>query len=229
MSENNSQSHRKYVTPALLMRGLGLCLLYVSVIPLLYISNQALAAEPSHEELLTGEPFIYSLESEERGGKAYRLVYLVGVPIDVFWNFKTDFKGSFLLSHKYIVKHRFVRREGNVVITETEYSSNPNVAFRWETIVSPSDYRLDFTLINPEDSDQEFHYGHIQLSPLGQQTKVTHVAYFDFLGVTHWVHYPWKGGMSEFLEYTARWEQDTVLRLKEGYMRKAGKQQAPPD
>jgi hypothetical protein len=30
-------------------------------------------------------------------------------------------------------------------------------------------------------------------------------------------HYPWKGGMKDFLSYTARWEQETVLQLKDHY------------
>jgi len=33
-----------------------------------------------------------------------------------------------------------------------------------------------------------------------------------------WAHYPWAGGMSDFLRYTARWEQETVLKLKDKYL-----------
>ena len=52
---------------------------------------------------------------------------------------------------------------------------------------------------------------------MGESTKVTHVAYFDFFGATLWVHYPWGGGMLDFLEYTAQWEQRTILQLKNNY------------
>ena len=92
--------------------------------------------------------------------------------------------------------------------------------------MSPSIYRLDFILENPEECGQEFHYGHIQLCALGQHAKVSQVAYFDFLGVSFWVHHPWKGGMTDFLEDTARWEQETVLRLKGSYLGKAGREVA---
>ena len=225
LSKGSNQDPGKRITSALPCWALVLCVLFAVVNPLINLSDQVFSAEPADEELLTGEPFVYSLEPDERGGKAYKLVYLVGVGLDVFWSFKTDFAANFLLSHKYIENHRFVRREKNTVITETKYSSNPNATFRWRTMVSPSSYRLDFALENPEECGQEFHYGHIQLEALGQQrTKVTQVAYFDFLGVSLWVHWPWAGGMTEFLEYTAQWEQETVLRLKERYFRKAGRE-----
>ena len=76
--------------------------------------DQTLAAEPTYEELLTGEAFIYVTEPDERGGKAYKLVYLVDVPIDVLWRFKTDFDADFLLTHEFIKKHRLVRKKRNI-------------------------------------------------------------------------------------------------------------------
>jgi hypothetical protein len=175
------------------------------------------AAESGREELLTEKSVVHLLKPDNRGGKAYKLVYLVDAPIDVYWNFKTDFDSDFLLTHKYIDEHRFIHRENNVVITEDVYSNVPNATFRWRTILYPSTYRLEFTLENPEACGQEFHYGYIQLRALDEQTMVTHVAYFDFLGVSLWVNYPWKGGMSAFLEYTAQWEQETILRLRNSY------------
>ena len=179
--------------------------------------TSTLAAEPRETKSPTAESHIYLLKPDKRGGKAYKLVYTVEVPIEVYWNFKTDFQGSFLRTHKYIKEHRLMRRKENVVITEDVYSNAPNAAFRWRTILYPSIYRLDFTLENPEECGQRFHYGYIQLVAANKQTKVIHVAYFDFLGVSLWVNYPWKGGMTAFLDYTARWEQKTVLRLKDRY------------
>lgn len=160
---------------------------------------------------------IYRLEPEARGGYAHKLVYLVGAPVDVVWRFKTDFKNQFMLTNKFIEEHQLISREDNVVITEAKYSNRPRVKFKWRTTLSPSSYRLDFILVNPQKSRQKFHYGHIQLEPLGQNTKVTHVAYFDFFGAFLWVYYPWSGGMSAFLRYMARWEQQTILRLREKY------------
>lgn len=36
-------------------------------------------------------------------------------------------------------------------------------------------------------------------------------------GAAVWAHYPWSGGMNQFLRYTAQWEQNTVLKLKDRY------------
>jgi hypothetical protein len=82
---------------------------------------------------------------------------------------------------------------------------------------------MDFVLENPNECGQEFHYGHIQLETMGGHTKVTLVAYFNFWGATFWAYYPWHGGMTEFLHYTAKWEQETALRLRDRYTRKAGR------
>ena len=190
-------------------------------IPLsIVLAIHPLQVEPTHEELLTGKPFIYRVKPDKRGGEAFKLVYLVKVPIEILWSFKTDFESDFLLTNKFIKEHRFIRREDNVVITEIEYSNAPNDTFRWRTTLNFSDYILDFVLENPEKCGQRFHYGRIQLNSIGKYTKITHVAYFDFLGASLWVHYPWQGGMSEFLDYTARWEQEAALRLKDRYQGK---------
>ena len=55
------------------------------------------------------------------------------------------------------------------------------------------------------------------MEPVEEGTRVTQVAYFDFLGASLWADYPWGGGMRDFLAYTARWEQEMVLRLKDRY------------
>jgi len=46
---------------------------------------------------------------------------------------------------------------------------------------------------------------------------VTQTAYFDFFGATLWMNYPWYGGMRHYLNYTARWEQETITRLIDRY------------
>jgi hypothetical protein len=161
--------------------------------------------------------FIYRIASDRRGGKAYKLIYLVNVPIDVFWRFKTDFDNDFLLENKYIETHQFISRNGNIIITEDKYAHNPNVHFRWQTTIFPRAKRLDFILLNPDQCRQKFHYGYIQLKSVPQGTQVTQVAYFDFLGSSLWAIYPWGGGMKDFLSYTAHWEQKTILKLKKRY------------
>ena len=178
------------------------------------------AVEPKHKELLSGEPFIYRIEPEARGGEAYKLIYIVSVPIDVFWRFKTDFHGDFIRANKYVEEQRVIREEQNVVTIENRLTNKPGVKFRWRNILHPNEYRLEFVLENPEECDQKFHYGHFQLEPFGSYTKVSHAAYFDFFGATFWVHYPWEGGMYALLDYIARWEQQTILQLKNDYASK---------
>lgn len=160
---------------------------------------------------------IHHLTPDERGGKAYQLVYLVRVPLDVYWNFKTDFDNDFLVDNKYIREHRFISRAGDTVITKDKYTNTPDVFFIWQTTVCPKAHRLDFVLINPKNCSQLFHYGSIKMEAVEEGTRVTQVAYFDFVGASLWAGYPWGGGMKDFLTYTARWEQGIVLRLKNRY------------
>ena len=174
-------------------------------------------AEPEDEELLSKKRVIYRIKPEKRGGEAFKMIYLVPVPVDVFWKFKTDFQGTFLLSNRYIKIHRFIQKVGNETITENIYSNVPNETFRWRTIAHPGQYRLDFQLENPEDCGQKFHYGTIQLVPFRSYTKVTQIAYFDFFGASLWVNRPFRGGMSTFLIYTARWEIETISRIRDQY------------
>jgi len=185
------------------------------------LAAQPASVEPSPAELSRDKEVLYRIEPEARGGEAYKLVYLVPAPLEVFWRFKTDFNNDFLVTNKFIREHRFVGQHGNVVVTEDTYTNAPGKVFRWKTTIHPAQHRLEFILDNPVECDQRFHYGYIQLEPLGKtQTKVTHVAYFDFLGASLWANYPWPGGMSSFLRYTATWEQETILRLRERYTEK---------
>mgnify|MGYP001813495133 CR=1 FL=1 len=173
--------------------------------------------EPDAEELLSKQRIFYRIKPEERGGEAFKLIYLVPVSVDVFWRFKTDFRGNFLLSNKYIKEHRVIHETGNVIITENTYSNVPNETFRWRTTVYPDQYRLAFQLENPRECGQKFHYGAITLEPFRSYTKVTHVAFFDFFGAYLWVNLPFGGGMSSFLMYTASWEKETISRLRQQY------------
>jgi hypothetical protein len=156
-------------------------------------------------------------EPDPRGGKAYRLVYYVPVPIEVYWRFKTDFDNDFLEESKFIIEHRFVSRTNDTVITESRHVDGPDVFFRWQTSVFEAQYRLTFELLNPEEAGQRFHFGEIELSAEGQVTRVVQTAYFDFWGAALWAKYPWRGGMRHFLQYTAQWEQETILNLKHKY------------
>lgn len=176
-------------------------------------------AETSNLEtrLERGEAVIERIEPWEGMGKAYRLIYLVDVPPDIFWRFKTDFRGRFLTTNRFIDSHRFVGRKSNVVITENRYANRPKMTFIWETTLFPSDRRLEYRLSNPEACAHRFHFGTIRLEPQGNRTRVTQTAWFDFPGVWFWYYNPWKGGMRDFLGYTAGWEQETAMRLKEKY------------
>jgi hypothetical protein len=172
---------------------------------------------PNAEELTRAQRVIYRIKPEKRGGEAFKLIYLVPASVDIFWGFKTDFSGDFLLSNRYIKEHHLIKKMGNVIITENSYTNAPGERFRWRTKVYPGQYRLDFQLENPDECGQKFHYGTIQLEPFGSQTKVTHIAYFDFFGAYIWVNLPVKGGMRSFLIYTANWERETVTRLRDRY------------
>ena len=193
--------------------GIGVALFCAST----SLSSEISTAEPTEKQHLSSKPIIFKLKPERKDGRGYKLVYLVDAPLDVFWKFKTDFDNQFLLSNKFITAHRIIRRTQNEVITESEYANKPRAKFKWQTTLFPDQYLLKFILLNPDECGQKYHYGYIQLEPLGSRTRVTQVAYFDFFGVSIWVNYPFYGGMSYFLNYTATWEQQTILTLKDKY------------
>jgi hypothetical protein len=174
-------------------------------------------AQTEQNRSINNEVLVDQIPPDNRGGKAYKLVYLVEVPIEVYWKFKTHFNNNFLVTNKYIREHHFISRSGNRFTTKDKYTYGPDVYYHWQTTVFPDSYRLDFVLLNPEACGQKFHYGYIQLEPLKQKTRVTQVAYFDFWGVSIWVNYPWRGGMMDFLSYTANWEKETILHLRSRY------------
>ena len=188
-------------------------------LPISYSTEMQNEQNPSGSDGIS----IYQIVPDKRGGKAYKLVYIVHAQIDVFWRFKTDFDNNFLLENKYIQEHHFITRKGNKVITDDKYTNGPNVYFRWQTTIYPQTKRLDFVLLNPKQCRQKFHYGYIQLKSVPKGTQVTQVAYFDFLGSSLWANYPWGGGMKDFLSYTAHWEQETIMNLKDRYYDKHSK------
>ena len=203
-------------------------------VALFFIANPALASEPltptpDEKALLEGKASVFELKPPRQSGGGYKLVYLVDAPIDAFWKFKTDFDNDFLLTNKFIKSHQVISRRGNVVVTEDLFSEDlythrSRAKFRWQTTLLPTQYRMDFILLNPEECGQKFHYGYIQLDTVAafdEKTKVTQVAYFDFFGVLFWIKYPWYGGMQDFLKYTARWEQETISKLKSKYIKKS--------
>jgi len=181
------------------------------------LASEIPVPDPAEHQPLSNKPIIYKLRPEQENGRGYKLVYLADAPLDVFWKFKTDFDNEFLLSNKFITSHRLVSHDQNEVVTETEYSNKKNTVFRWQTTLFPDQHLLKFKLLNPEECGQKYHYGHIQLEAVGSRTRVTQVAYFDFFGVSLWASYPFYGGMSYFLKYTATWEQRTILELKDNY------------
>ena len=179
--------------------------------------QEPLNEAPDSSRLKQGKAYIYKLNTGNETGRGYKLVYMVAAPLSIYWKFKTDFENDFLTTNKLILEHRLVSQTGNVAVTEDIYATKPGVVFRWRTTSSPQNHRLDFELLNPQKSGQKFHYGHIQLEAFGEYTKVTQIAYFDFFGVTLWVNYPWYGGMQYFLNYSANWEQQMIVRLMGRY------------
>jgi hypothetical protein len=180
-------------------------------------ARQAYSQNGAKADISDTEIIISKLQPEQEKGLGYHLVYWVDAPLAVFWQFKTDFDNDFLVTNNYIKSHRFITRKGNVVITENEYASKPGRVFRWQTTVRNDLHRLEFKLLNPTEAGQNFHYGYIQLEGIGKKSKVTQVAYFDFFGVSLWVNYPFFGGMEHYLNDIARWEQKTILKLKDHY------------
>jgi len=156
------------------------------------------------------DPVITTLKPKQADGRGYRLSYMVNAPLDTTWAFKTDFASQVLLTNRLISAHRLVSRAGNEVVTETVYHDKPKLVFRWKTTLFPEQHRLEFMLLNAQECGQAYHHGTIELQAVDSFTRVTQVAYFDFFGVSLWVNYPFSGGMSHFLKYTARWEQQAV-------------------
>lgn len=175
-------------------------------------------AKTVDEEQLKSAAVISKLMPERKHGRGFELSYLVDAALDVFWKYRTDFDNQDLLTNQFINSHRLVSREADVAITETVYSKKPNSIFRWKTTIYPDQYLLKYELLNPEECGQKYHYGYIQLERQGADTAVTQVAYFDFYGVSLWVNYPFKGGMTKFLKYTAQWEQDHISEHGNRYM-----------
>ena len=217
-SPENSQKHcygRFHALKRILLFLLALCYpVGVDFGPEWLLAEQMPGRKPYGDPIL-----VERLPSGPNGGQAYRLTYTANVPIDVYWRFKTDFDNDFLKENKFILSHRFISRENNTVITENEYTSKPKVVFRWKTTFSSRNYRLEFVLLNPEATGHNFHYGNIFLNPEGDTTRVVQEAYFNFFGASFWAIYPWSGGMTEFLKYTAQWEQEMILKLYNQYAR----------
>lgn len=184
----------------------------VSVLPF-----GAFATEPTQQQDFDSDPILVRLRPEDKAGRGYKLVYLIDAPVDVVWGFKTGFDNLHLLSNKYIDSHRLISRNQNEAVTENEYSNKPKMKFKWQTTLFPDQRLLNYVLLNPEECDQKYHHGYIQLEAVGNQTRVTQVAYFNFFGVSFWVGYPFKGGMSNFLKYTVAWEQTAVLKAAGNY------------
>lgn len=177
------------------------------------LSSEQPVSGPSQVHFLNSDPVISKLMPEQAHGRGFKLEYVVNAPLDVVWNYKTHFDNELLHDNRYIDSHKLVSREENMVITETEYSYKPKKIFQWQTTVFPDRYFLEYTLLNPKECGQKYHYGYIQLQAEGAGTRVTQVSYFDFFGASLWVNYPFKGGMSYFLKYTAKWEQQLLSEL----------------
>ena len=180
-------------------------------------SSERPVSDLPQDQYSYNDPIISKLKPERARGRGFKLEFSVDAPLGVFWNYKTNFDNDLLHKNKYITSHKLVSYKDNLVITETEYSYKPGDVFNWQTTIYPDRNLLEYELLNPEECGQKYHYGYIQLEAEGEGTHVTHVAYFDFFGASFWVNYPFRGGMTEFLEYTAHWEQQFVLEFEHQY------------
>lgn len=186
------------------------------ILPLFLITADA--SGETDKPLVRYKISVERLAPDEKGGYAYKLQYHVPVPIGIFWQFKTDFSSDHLLTNDELVDHRLVRTLGSSVITENRYASAPDLTFLWQTTVRPGQHRLEFRLLNAAECRHDFHYGTIQLSAAGNYTKVTQIAYFDFVGASLWVNYPWYGGMKSTLKKVVKWEQQMALEMRQDYL-----------
>jgi hypothetical protein len=193
----------------------------VSALALFLFSGSTASANPGpdvlREEFLNSEPAISKLKPEKARGSGFKMVYSVDAEAEIYWRYRTHFEGQLVLKNKFIKSHRLISREGDTAITETEYTNKPNTVFRWQTTIFPDRKLLKYELINPAECGQRYHYGYVQLEGLEGGTRVTHLAYFDFFGVSLWVNYPFKGGMHRFLKYTAEWEQQLAADFDRYY------------
>ena len=162
--------------------------------------------------------WVERIPSNTNEGYGYKLQYSVPAPIDTLWGFKTDFASDILLTNDELLEHRIIRKFRNGVVTENRYAFAPGMRFRWKTTIIQDQYRLEFELLNAQDTRHDFHFGWIQLTPAGSHTRVTQIAYFNFRGASLWVKYPWYGGMKYTLTKIARWEQKAALRYGTDYV-----------
>ena len=95
-------------------------------------------------------------------------------------------------------------------------------AIRHPKVKVPDKFNLRFELPNHRACRHDFHHGSIQLSPAGNNTKVTQTAYFNFRGASLWVRYPWYGGMKSTLTRVAKWEQKPASEYRRKYLAALG-------
>jgi hypothetical protein len=205
-----------------LMGGWGLLGAMLTVLWVAAAVAPCRAGEDTHERAALLERLAartrFAHEAASPGeGRRVRLIYYAPVNVETFWRFKTDFENDWLVSNRYIQAHRFIGRRGNVVVTETKYTHGPDVFFRWESRLFPESHTLRYTLLNPAECGQLYHRGVVTLASEGNLTRVRHTSQFAFAGAFIWAYLPGPAGMAEFFRYTARWEQETVLRLQVRY------------
>jgi len=197
---------------------LPLPLALIIAILIIILTHAVAEAADTTRSTMQGKISLERISPPGRDGFGYRLIYHVPAPIEIFWRFKTDFENEVLTTNQEIIEHRVVSFSDNNVVTDNRYATWPNLRFLWQTTVDWNQYRLAFKQLNVKDSLQDYHYGTIQLSPAGDHTKVTQIAFFNFVGASLWVKYPWYGGMKTTLTSLARWEQKTALRYKREIM-----------
>ena len=202
-------------------RGLGILTIWLSLLVAVAWLSLPSSSDAGDQEALLARlekrTRVFQVKPSAKGGHGVRLVYYAPVKVATFWKFKTDFQNEWLISNKYIESNRFIGRRGNDVLTATRYTYGPKVDFRWKTHLYPESRTMGYILLNPEECGQKFNEGWIKLEAVGDLTRVTQTSYFDFVGAFLWTNLPGPWGMAGFLRYTAKWEQATILRLKEMY------------
>jgi len=120
-----------------------LILLLLMISELSFLRLSGYSAETNTPKPTVKQVSVKRIEPDPRGGKGYKLTYMVQLPIDIYWKFKTDFDNDFLVTNKFIREHQFISRSGDSSITENKYVNAPDVFFRWQTRMYSERHRLD--------------------------------------------------------------------------------------
>ena len=142
------ESVTKPILPCISSRILIVILWLISELTFLSLNCHSAGASKS-SRLPRDRVSVHQIEPDPRGGKVYKLIYRVRVPIEVYWRFKTDFDNDFLLKNESIRRRRVISSSGSSVAAEDKYAHAADVFFRWQTTGHRDIRRRDSILLNP--------------------------------------------------------------------------------